>query len=122
MVWSGDSNKAPRSTRLCPGGTGAPGRRIVVGRARAAFRRFCPPALLLGLLLALANRADAQAPQALPEIQIISTSPFSGGGTDRDKVPALAQTITAEDISRTYSQNIIDTLFQRIPGMSTSDQ
>src|SRR5207237_2403676 len=100
-----------------------PVRRSVVGRARAAFRRVCPPALPLGLaLLALAERADAQRPQALPEIQIISTSPFSGGGLDRDKVPALTQTVTAEDISRSPSQNIIDTLFQRIPGISTSDQ
>jgi len=62
----------------------------VVGRARAAFRRFCPPALLLGLLLALANRTNAQAPQALPEIQIISTSPFSRGGIDRDNIARCA--------------------------------
>ncbi len=48
------------------------------------------------------GRAQAPAqPTALPEIQVISTSPFSGGGIDRDKVPALVQTLTAEDISRT---------------------
>lgn len=41
---------------------------------------------------------------------------------DREKVPALAQTITADDIARSNSSNIIDTLFQRIPGISTSDQ
>src|ERR1043165_5679579 len=65
--------------------------------------------------------ASAQ-PTVLPEIQVISTSPFSGGGIDRDKVPALVQTLTAEDFARSYSPHVTDTLFQRIPGVSTSDQ
>ena len=66
--------------------------------------------------------ALAQAPQALPEIQVIATSPLPGAGIERDKVPALVQTITSEDFARTYSPNVTDTLFQRIPGISTSDQ
>src|SRR5882757_4966929 len=66
--------------------------------------------------------ALAQDSAVLPEIQVISTSPLSGVGIDREKVPALVTTVTAEDFARTYSQNITDTLFQRIPGMSTSDQ
>ena len=61
-------------------------------------------------------------PTVLPEIQVISTSPFPGGRIDRDKVPALVQTLTAEDFSRSYSSNVTDTLFQHIPGVSTSDQ
>jgi iron complex outermembrane receptor protein len=65
--------------------------------------------------------ALAQTPQVLPEIRVISTSPL-GAGIDRDKVPALAQSVTAEDLSRSYSQNVTDTLFQQIPGVSTSDQ
>ena len=64
----------------------------------------------------------AAQPTVLPEIQVISTSPFSGGGIDRDKVPALVQTLTAEDFAQRYSPNVTDTLFQRIPGVSTSDQ
>lgn len=93
------------------------------GRARAALRRLCPPTLALSLaVLVSPSSAEAQTPQVLPEIQVISTSPLSGGAIDRDKVPALAQTVTADDIARTSSPNIVDTLFQRIPGMSTSDQ
>jgi iron complex outermembrane recepter protein len=65
--------------------------------------------------------ASAQS-TALPEIQVISTSPFSGGGIDRDKVPALVQALTAEDFAQRHSPNVTDTLFQRIPGVSTSDQ
>jgi len=34
----------------------------------------------------------------------------SSGGIDRDKVPAMVQTVTADDIVRTYSQNVVDTL------------
>jgi iron complex outermembrane receptor protein len=95
----------------------------VFGRVRAAFRRLCPLALLLGFALFLSpNSADAQNPQTLPEIQVISTSPFGGPGIDRDKVPALVQTVTADDFARSYGSHVTDTLFQRIPGMSVSDQ
>ena len=80
------------------------------------------PALSLFLLAALWPGRGAAQPTVLPEIQVISTSPFPGGGIDRDKVPALVQTLTAEDFSRSYSSNVTDTLFQHIPGVSTSDQ
>lgn len=82
--------------------------------------RRCSGALALAALLCPAA-TRAQDAQVLPEIQVISTSPL-GGGIDRDKVPALTQTVTAEDFSRNYASNITDTLFQRIPGVSTSDQ
>ena len=98
-------------------------------RVCAALRLFCRRAALRGSLpafgfaiLLLPNGAVAQGPQTLPEIQVISTSPLGGIGIDRDKVPALVQTVTAEDFARTYSSNVTDTLFQRIPGVSTSDQ
>jgi iron complex outermembrane recepter protein len=86
---------------------------VIVGK----LARACAFAALLSPM-----GAHAQAPQALPEIQVISTSPLPGAGIDREKVPALVQTITAEDFARTYSPSITDTLFQRIPGISTSDQ
>lgn len=77
----------------------------------------------LGLAaLLLPTAALGQAVQVLPEIEVISTSPLAGVGIDRDKVPALVQTVTAEDFARTHSFNITDTLFQLIPGVSTSDQ
>jgi iron complex outermembrane receptor protein len=84
----------------------------ISGRAFGAF----------GLALLWPAAALAQAPQVLPEIEVISTSPLSGTGIDRDKVPALVQTVRSEDFDRSNSPNITDTLFQRIPGVSTSDQ
>lgn len=77
--------------------------------------QICALVLALSPATALAQRA-----QLLPEIEVISTSPL-GGATDRDKVPALAQNVTADEIARTSSPNITDTLFQRIPGISVSD-
>jgi outer membrane cobalamin receptor len=76
---------------------------------------------VLAFAIALCPNAAA-AQQVLPEIVVISTSPFGGTGIDRDKVPALAQTVTADDFARSYGAPITETLFQRIPGVSTSDQ
>jgi iron complex outermembrane receptor protein len=42
-------------------------------------------------------------------------------GVDRDKIPAMVETISAEDIARVHSQNLTDTLMQRVPGVATSD-
>jgi iron complex outermembrane receptor protein len=78
-------------------------------------------ALAIAALLS-PGAALAQNATVLPEIQVISTSPLSGVGIDREKVPALVQTVTSDDIARTYNPNITDTLFQRIPGVSSSDQ
>ena len=81
------------------------------GRSAAAVALLFCPAL-----------AYAQSPQVLPEIQVISTSPL-GATIDRDKVPALVQSVTSEDFARTYNNpNVTDTLFQNIPGVSSSDQ
>src|SRR6266568_2711520 len=57
----------------------------------------------------------------LPEIQVVTTSPLPGAGLDRDKVPAMVQTLSADDFQRTYSPSVTDTLMQRIPGVSTTD-
>jgi iron complex outermembrane receptor protein len=65
--------------------------------------------------------ATASAQERLPEIQVISNTPVQGPGIDRDKIPSLTSTVTAEDFQRSYSQNITDTLFQRVPGVSLSD-
>ena len=65
--------------------------------------------------------AVASAQEALPEIEVIATSPLQGAGIERDKVPAMVQTLTSEDFERTKSLSVIETLVERIPGVSTSD-
>ena len=76
---------------------------------------------IAGFGLLLLPAAAAGQSITLPEIQVISTSPLIGAGIDRDKVPAMVQTLTADDFTRTYSPSITDTLVQRIPGVSTND-
>ncbi len=43
------------------------------------------------------------------------------GGEDRDKIPAMVQTVPAEDFARTNSHSITDTLQQQIPGAVSID-
>jgi iron complex outermembrane receptor protein len=99
----------------------------VAGRGPGRRRRAVISRLLLGtagftvLLAPLAAMAQSRSSTALPEIQVISTSPLDGTGIDRDKVPTMVQTLSAEDFSRSYSPNVTDTLMQRVPGVSTTD-
>jgi iron complex outermembrane recepter protein len=81
--------------------------------------------------LALVSVAGAQERPAqpseeiltLPPIRVIAPSPLPPGsaGVDRDKVPAMTHSLSADDASRMESLNVTDVLFQRIPGVSLSD-
>ena len=62
----------------------------------------------------------APAPQ-IPAFQVVAPTPVTGLGFDRDKVPAMVQTLAAEDFSRVYSPNVTRTLEQRVPGVFISD-
>src|SRR5262252_1693592 len=57
----------------------------------------------------------ATTPSALPAFQVVAPTPITGLGFDRNKVPAMVQTVTSEDFSRVYSSpNVVETLQQRI--------
>jgi iron complex outermembrane receptor protein len=58
---------------------------------------------------------------ALPEVEVVATSPLPGGGEDADKIPAMVQTVPAEDFARTNSPSVTDTLQQQIPGAVSID-
>jgi len=45
----------------------------------------------------------------------------TGLGIDRNKVPAMVQTLPAADFSRDYSPNVVETFVQRIPGVTAND-
>ena len=65
--------------------------------------------------------APAPTASALPAFQVIAPTPITGLGFDRNKVPAMVQTVTSEEFSRVYSPNVVETLQQRIPGVITND-
>ncbi len=57
----------------------------------------------------------------LPEVEVVSTSPLPSGGEKRDKIPAMVQTVPAEDFDRRKSLNVTDTLQQKVPGALSID-
>jgi iron complex outermembrane receptor protein len=65
--------------------------------------------------------SQSAAQQQLPEILVVSNTPLQGPGIDKDKIPSMTSTVTADDFQRSYSQNVTDTLFQRVPGVTLSD-
>src|SRR6516225_10042510 len=56
-----------------------------------------------------ATREPAPAPAvtAPSPFQFVAPTPITGLGIDRSKVPAMVQTLPAEDFSRTYSPNVV---------------
>jgi iron complex outermembrane receptor protein len=57
----------------------------------------------------------------IPAFQAVAPTPMTGLGIDRDKVPAMVQTLPAADFSRDYSPNVVATFVQRIPGVTAND-
>src|SRR6516162_8420624 len=65
--------------------------------------------------------APAPSVSAPSPFQFVAPTPITGLGIDRSKVPAMVQTLPAEDFSRTYSPNVVETFAQRIPGVTTNN-
>jgi iron complex outermembrane receptor protein len=94
---------------------------VVAPRPAPAPPRRPAPAARRAVVLPSVRPAPLPVPSALPALQVIATTPVTGIGFDRSKVPAMVQTLTADDFSRVYSPSVVDTLAQRIPGVVTSD-
>jgi iron complex outermembrane recepter protein len=107
-AWGQVAATLPEVTVVAPRPAPSPPRRQAPAARRAAASPPVAP-------------ATTPVPSALPAYQVIATTPVTGIGFDRSKVPAMAQTVTAEDFSRVYSPNVLDTLQQRIPGVITTD-
>ena len=108
VAWGQVAATLPEVTVVAPRPAPSPPRRQAPAARRAAASPPVAP-------------ASTPVPSALPAYQVIATTPVTGIGFDRNKVPAMAQTVTAEDFSRVYSPNVLDTLQQRIPGVITTD-
>jgi outer membrane receptor protein involved in Fe transport len=70
---------------------------------------------------ATSEPVPAPAVSAPSPFQFVAPTPITGLGIDRSKVPAMVQTLPAEDFSRTYSPNVVETFVQRIPGVTTNN-
>src|ERR1700731_395841 len=76
---------------------------------------------LAGMAQGLAQAASPGAAIELPEVDVVATSPLPGGGENRDNIPAMVQSVPAEDFARTNSPSATDTLQQQIPGAVSID-
>ena len=65
-------------------------------------------------------RVAAPTPPA-PALSVVSTTPITGIGFDRNKVPAMVQTVTASDFQRADSPSVLQALEQRVPGIHLTD-
>ena len=75
----------------------------------------------LGLTGALAQSANSNV-VALPEVDVISTTPLAGGGgQDIYSFPSMVQTVTPQEFARTRSPNVTDALQQYVPGVFVDD-
>lgn len=83
--------------------------------------RVASAVLAISTMSLAAALSSASAQERLPEIQVISNTPMQGAGIDKDKIPSMTSSVTADDFQRSYSQNVTDTLFQRVPGVTLSD-
>jgi outer membrane receptor protein involved in Fe transport len=61
-------------------------------------------------------------PQSTETIVVTAISPVVGSQIDASDVPAALNSITAADIARENSQNVIDTLLQRIPSVTVNSE
>src|SRR3954451_5692518 len=68
---------------------------------------------------ALAPRPRPVRTRAAPPRQparLVSPTPLSGSGIEREKVAATVQSLSSDDFARTASPNVTDTILQRVPG------
>src|SRR5436190_4995212 len=114
-AWGQVSETLPEVTVTAPRETKPkPARRTAPAPARpAAARPVARPAP--------SPPAPAAAVTTPSPFQFVAPTPITGLGIDRNKVPAMVQTLPAEDFSRTYSPNVVETFVQRIPGVTTNN-
>src|SRR5689334_19259324 len=112
--WGQVSETLPEVTVTAPRETKPkPARRTAPAPARPAARPVARPAP--------SSPAPAAAVTTPTPFQFVAPTPITGLGIDRNKVPAMVQTLPSEDFSRTYSPNVVETFVQRIPGVTTNN-
>ena len=112
---------------LDPGGRG----RAILAPAngRSVVRRRGPwLAATVAWLAGSAAYAQPSAPPkdapgtAVKEVVVIARTPFEGSGVGAAEIPAAIATISADDIARQGSQNVVDVLLQRVPSVSINSE
>ncbi len=83
--------------------------------------RLCLRVATLALALTPSAVLAQTAADAVPTITIIGSTPFPGSGIDIDKIPGAAQSISAADLSREGSADLIGAINNRIGSITIND-
>src|SRR5262245_12500786 len=116
-AWGQVSETLPEVTVTAPRPAPRPPRRTEPAPRRPAPSRSQAPAPAR----AISAPAPAPAVTTPSPFQFVAPTPTTGLGIDRNKVPAMVQTLPAADFSRDYSPNVVETFAQRIPGVTTNN-
>jgi iron complex outermembrane receptor protein len=65
--------------------------------------------------------ALAQAPVALPEIEVVGTTPVPGAEVPREKIPAMTHVLTPEDVRINEVPDVVTALEGRIGGVTLNN-
>jgi outer membrane receptor protein involved in Fe transport len=71
--------------------------------------------------LVLPGTAWAQATVALPEIEVVTTTPVPGAEVPREKVPAVTHVLAADDVRINGVPDVLGSLEQRIGGVTLNN-
>jgi hypothetical protein len=93
-------------------------------------------AVAAALLVSPFDAAQAQSDVTLPTIRVAPATPSTAtrsapsapgrpaappGEVEIGRIPEMVDTVTANDVSRTYSASVTEALQQRVPGVSLQD-
>ncbi len=79
------------------------------------------PVLLAQAAFGQTDALPTAAPDLLPGVDVVSSTPLLGAGVDRDKVPAATNVLTPSDIQRTGPADMTNALNDEIPGVNIDD-
>ncbi len=77
--------------------------------------------LLGGATPVLAWAQTVPAPDVLPDVNVVASTPLLGSGIDRDKIPAATNILTGKDVDRTDIPSLTGAILDNIPGATVND-
>lgn len=65
--------------------------------------------------------ADKKAEKALPQVEVVGTSPLPGIGIEKDKLPYDVQTVTSEQMYQSQTLNLTDFMSRNLLGVNINE-
>jgi outer membrane receptor protein involved in Fe transport len=65
--------------------------------------------------------ADSKVEKALPQVEVVGTSPLPGIGIEKDKLPYDVQTVTSEQLYQSQTLNLTDYMSRNLMGVNINE-